>query len=296
MYSLLKERVYSLVSRFIKKAYAVGWRFNYDNSEFKYHEDIPFSIIMPTKTEWYADPFPFIWGGKHYIFVEIMRDDNNKRGTIGYTCLEEGEGKFHEILLEPFHLSYPNVFEIENRIYMIPETNQANQLRLYEAVSFPNNWKLKKILLEDICCVDTSIYFDVGDIYLESYDQIHEKPRLFRLNKDLSLYEIETGNSIFVEKRPGGNFIQYDKGVYHALQNCDGSYGKWLHIAKVDSFTEDGLYEKEIGVFKLQNINHNARGMFNRIHTFNRLEDFEVIDLHLYQTTGNVFLQKRTKK
>ncbi|MEI3219547.1 MAG: hypothetical protein V8S08_08015 [Lachnoclostridium sp.] len=283
MYSLFKERVYNLISHFVKKAYAVGYRFNDDNSEFKYCEEIPFSILMPIKKEWYADPFPFIWRGEHYIFVEIMKEENNKRGTLGYTCLERDNGEFHEILSEPFHLSYPNVFEFKEKIYMIPETNQANQLRIYEAVSFPNKWELKKVLLEEICCVDTSIYFDTQDVFLETYDQIREKNRLFRLNEKFNLYEIETENSVFVDRRPGGNFIQYDTGLYHALQNCDGSYGKWLHIAKVDSFSLDGLYEREIGTYKLKNVKHDAKGVFNRIHTFNRTENFEVIDLHLYQ-------------
>lgn len=294
MYSVVKEKVYNFLSKKIKKAYAVGYRFNDDNREFQFHENNPFSVIMPTETEWYADPFPFIFEGKHYIFVEIMKDANNGRGTLGYTCLEEDNGRFHEILSESFHLSYPNVFELNGKIYMLPETNQANQLRLYEAVSFPNKWRFKKALLDDICCADTSIYFDNQDMYLETYDQLIEKNRLFHMNKEFSLCEIETAKSKFVDRRPGGNFIKYESGIYHALQNCDGNYGKWLHITKVDSFTTDGLYEQEIGTFKLENISHNAKGLFNRIHTFNRTDNFEVIDLHLYQL--NLGLLGKNKK
>lgn len=159
------------------------------------------------------------------------------------------------------------MFEFDEKIYMIPETNQANQLRLYEAVSFPDNWKLKKVLL-DICCVDTSIYCDTLNIYLETRDQILGKKRLFKFNKDLVLYEIETENNVFVDRRPGGSSIIYDTGIYHALQNCDGSYGKWLHIAK---------------------------GLFDCIHTFNRLKNFEVIDLHLYQFQFGIRCRNKSK-
>ena len=35
----------------------------------------------------------------------------------------EESGGFREVLREPFHLSYPNLFFFEDEIYMIPESN-----------------------------------------------------------------------------------------------------------------------------------------------------------------------------
>lgn len=37
------------------------------------------------------------------------------------------------VLKEPFHLSYPWVFEEAGKVYMIPETGQDGSVRLYEA-------------------------------------------------------------------------------------------------------------------------------------------------------------------
>ena len=42
-----------------------------------------------------------------------------------------------EIINEPFHMSFPNVFKFENEFYMMPENSESNQLRLYNAVDFP---------------------------------------------------------------------------------------------------------------------------------------------------------------
>lgn len=182
MYSVKKEKIYSVFEKHIRKAYAIGYRYNMDSDSWKKHGEIPYSVIMPTKDEWYADPFPFIFDEKHYIFVEIMK--NGRKGTIGYTCLETDGGKIHEIIREPFHMSYPNVFQYEEEIYMIPETNQANQIRLYRALAFPEKWECCSILYDDICCVDTSLYFEKNKIFAETYDQVLEKNRFFVLNMD----------------------------------------------------------------------------------------------------------------
>ena len=286
-YSIVKEKINNIISILISKDYAIGYRFNNDNNEFNIHKEIPFKVLMPGKCEWYADPFPIIHNGKHYIFVEIMKKENKRKGVLGVTCIEDGEGFFHEILSEPFHLSYPNVFKYNDKFFMIPETNQANQIRLYECVNFPNKWELKAILMEDICCADTSLYFSQEGIFCETLDQITGDNRLLFL--DMAKYqmrEIDSSQSNFVNRRPGGNFINYKNGTYHALQNCEKAYGKYLHIAKVDSFNENGLTEHEIRTLKVEDTTHNAyrkSGLIKRIHTFNRCDDFEVIDYYIYR-------------
>ena len=116
----------------------------------------PFYVLLPTSKEWYADSFVFENNGKCYLFMEIM-GRNGSKGTLGVT--EFRCGKFSEVievLREPFHLSYPNVFKYQNKIYMIPETNESNQIRLYECIDFPYKWKLNKVLYESVQLVDSS--------------------------------------------------------------------------------------------------------------------------------------------
>ena len=62
-YSYFKEFICNCISPFIEGAYAVAWRFNEDNSQFRKDNKEQFSVLMPTAEEWYADPFPFVWGG-----------------------------------------------------------------------------------------------------------------------------------------------------------------------------------------------------------------------------------------
>lgn len=46
----------------------------------------------------------------------------------------------------------------------------------------------------------------------------------------------------YVDKRPAGNFIQYDNGIYHALQECGRVYGEYLHLCKLGfCYFADGM-------------------------------------------------------
>lgn len=47
---------------------------------------------------------------------------------------------------------------------MLPESNESNELRLYECVDFPYKWKLNKIIFDNGKYVDSSIICK-GDIY-----------------------------------------------------------------------------------------------------------------------------------
>ena len=45
------------------------------------------------------------------------------------------------MLQEPWHLSYPFVFEADNEIWMLPEGYKSGTLTLYRAIEFPWRWE-----------------------------------------------------------------------------------------------------------------------------------------------------------
>ena len=68
-----------------------------------------------------ADPFLFRWQDENYVFFETMTPAG--KGIIG--CSQEIRGKWiwqGVALEEPWHLSYPQVFEDGGKVYMIPES------------------------------------------------------------------------------------------------------------------------------------------------------------------------------
>jgi hypothetical protein len=96
-----------------------------------------------------ADPFLWPVGGRWYLFFEAFDWAANK-GVIA--CASAGadlaDWTDHGVVLEePFHLSYPHVFAWEGRLLLVPESHQAREVRLYEAVEFPTRWRLASVLL-----------------------------------------------------------------------------------------------------------------------------------------------------
>lgn len=89
-----------------------------------------------------ADPFGLWRNGHLHIFVEGF-DYRHRRGFI--ECLTVDDGFAHlrteTVLSEPWHLSYPYVFEAEGDTWMLPEARRSGMLRLYRARRFPDQWE-----------------------------------------------------------------------------------------------------------------------------------------------------------
>jgi hypothetical protein len=106
-----------------------------------------------------ADPFMTEVGGCWYMFFEVMHWLENK-GVIGLALSVDGAKTWEYqgiVLSEPFHLSYPYVFEWRDDYYLIPESHQAGSVSLYRATAFPHEWSLVGTLLEGLPFVDASI-------------------------------------------------------------------------------------------------------------------------------------------
>jgi len=96
-----------------------------------------------------ADPFVVARDGRTVVFVEQLVHAR-KRGHIAAVELL-GASKYRmlgPVIAEPFHMSFPYVFEHKGRLYMTPETTEANACRLYECTRFPLEWTYRGILCE----------------------------------------------------------------------------------------------------------------------------------------------------
>lgn len=105
----------------------------------------PFKPIPYSKEYWYADPILVSDKSGTYLFAEAF--DRKKRiGHISVSAVShDGEiGKPQLIISEPYHMSFPFVFEWNENYYMIPETSENSSINLYMAKSFPYDWQLVK--------------------------------------------------------------------------------------------------------------------------------------------------------
>jgi hypothetical protein len=211
--------------------------------------------IAPSSDRMWADPFPVQHDGRYYIFVE--QQFNGKNGTLGYIELfaDLSHSDFVPILDAPYHLSYPNIFNVGGQWYMIPESNEHNAIELYRATEFPAKWVHDRTLLDDVRAVDTSIFFYRDRWYLFTSiatdstslnDSLfifsaHEFPSSeWTSHQDNPVKKTRKGS------RMGGRpFIDAQGRIVRPSQSCVREYGEALILQRVTELSETKFREEE---------------------------------------------------
>jgi hypothetical protein len=225
--------------------------------------------VTDVPADFVADPFMVHENGTWYMFFEVLNSSNNK-GEIGLATSEDGyKWNYQQIVIrEDFHLSYPYVFKFKNEYYMIPESYQANSIRLYKAVNFPTQWKLVKTLLDGSDYVDASIF------------NFHDKWWIFTTSPKgniLHLYYaddvmgdwIKHPQSPLLEEnlnisRPGGRVVVCDGKIVRYTQDVEGFYGNQVRAYEITNLTTTNYEEKAIGdnpIIKASGYGWNKIGM-----------------------------------
>ncbi len=192
-----------------------------------------------------ADPFLVRTRDGWHMFFEVMNWRGNK-GEIGWATSVDGRAwKYGQIVLaEPFHLSYPYVFEWGGVHYLIPESYQANAIRLYKARKFPTDWVLVKPLIEAPYLVDASLFRhqDMWWILTDASEEMgNDTLRLFGADDLLGPWR-EHPRSPLLERdprnaRPGGRVTPIDGRLFRFAQSCEPFYGTDLRAFEITELT-----------------------------------------------------------
>ena len=207
-----------------------------------------------------------------YMFFEVMNCQNG-RGEIGLATSQDGvKWTYQQIVLrEPFHLSYPYVFEWMNNYYMIPESNEAGAIRLYKAGKFPVEWSLAKTLIRGPRFSDSSIVRCAGKWWLFTETDLEIKFATLRLYyaDDLIGPWDEHPKSPIVEgnpriARPAGRVLVLDDRVVRYAQDCYPRYGMQVRAFEITAFTTTKYCEQEVNrgsIITGSGIGWNRNGM-----------------------------------
>jgi hypothetical protein len=217
-----------------------------------------FKKIVPPKDRIWADPFAIYKDRLYHIFIEEMPLRSNK-GHIAHMTID-GDGHWTapvKIIEEPYHLSYPFVFEHEGAYYLVPETAENRTIDLYECVDFPNKWQRVKTLIGDISAVDATLHQQDGKWWL--FANIRENKGASTLD-ELFLFHAEDllddtwhphpQNPIVSDvrsARPAGRLFTYNGNLYRPSQDNSGIYGSGMCINHVTALTETRYSESCVG-------------------------------------------------
>ena len=221
--------------------------------------DIPAAFV--------ADPFLIHENGTYYMFFEVMNNNTNQ-GDIGLAISNDGfNWTYKQIILdEEFHLSYPCVFKWDNEYYMVPETHQAESIRLYKSDNFPYNWTFVKTLLEGQF-VDNTIFRYNNTWWLFTGSCNNTVLRLYYSDK-LTGPWIEHPKSPIIKgdaniSRPGGRVIIFDDNrIIRYAQDDYPYYGNQVWAFEITTLTKTSYEEHSVSRIPiLSGSNWNARGM-----------------------------------
>ena len=232
-----------------------------------------------------ADPFLFRHGGCNWLFYETVLKMSRK-GVLG--CLKEVDGKWVQkgkVLEQPWHLSYPQVFEEDGHIYMIPEESNLGNgtVNLYEATDFPRGW-VKRATLIDQPFADATILKHNEHWYMACYTiPPNESAELWHSSSLLGPWERHPmWNAINQSKRLrrcGGRFITRDGKLYRVAQDCNGFYGKRLFMVTVLEISPTAYREGEAHMLW-----DKSMPPYSHCHTYNEIDvegnRLSVIDVH----------------
>ena len=196
-----------------------------------------------------ADPFLLRRDGQLYLFFEVMNGDSD-RGEIAYATSADGlTWQYGAVVLrEPFHLSYPQVFEWQGSVYMIPETRQANSIRLYRADNFPAGWQFVATLQQGPFA-DSTLHFD-GQLWWLFAQRGLDELCLLVSDSPLGPWRKHPSSPLWPgnrsRTRPGGRILCHDGQWIRFAQDGWPSYGSFLRAFAIDRLDEQGYEEHEL--------------------------------------------------
>lgn len=219
---------------------------NLAHFKHKYSSNLPSLSgrnIIDVRGEYVADPFVIERDGTYFMYFEVWNIDK-KLGNIGLATSVDGVAWKYErvVLSEPFHMSYPYVFEEAGVYYMIPETHAVAQVRLYRSEVFPLVWKPQQVLLDEDLCDASVVQYD-GKWFMFASPPTNDRVVLYVATNLLDSWQLHPSSPVLEGKaqgRPAGRIIRQgdlrlaqSTGLVIYIQDCSGAYGRGVNAFNI---------------------------------------------------------------
>jgi hypothetical protein len=231
-----------------------GWSVGYSSSkDFNFSIPIDRNKIIHNSdvtgedydSRFIADPFFIDKNDTTYVFVENQVKESN--ANISLFTLFESEIEYRGTIIdEDFHMSYPQVFQHEDEYYMLPETKLSDNVILYKAKNFPNEWVQYDTLISNVRYKDPTLLISDKGNYIFTCDDdmnliIYEADSLFGDWSKKENIPILQGNKV----RGGGRIFEYNNDYYYPVQNSQYGYGSGISLLKVTFDENNAIHLSE---------------------------------------------------
>ncbi len=215
-------------------------------------------LWKPKPVLYQADSFLFVKGDTLYLFYELQHWDDP--GVIAMVKTRDLQSWTEPVVVlrQPFHLSFPYVFEDNGVVYMVPESQESDAIHLFRAdndalTSFS---KVRTLLRQERT---EGIHYNLNDSH------IYKKGKTYYLftsyQKDWMYYQElymtdDLLNGEFVRHpcspicqsnefgRNGGSLINYDGRLLRVTQDCHQDYGDNVSLMEITTMDETHYAER----------------------------------------------------
>lgn len=280
-----------LLARGVEKALSIdqwflAYRFNerFSESPADISGDLAgFTRLVPPKDRDWADPFVLEKSGRYFVFFEELP---YAAGKAHISMLElKPDGSRSEpvkVLERDYHLSYPFLLQHDGELYMVPESARNNTVELWRCVDFPTGWRLEKVLLDGVRCVDATLHQSSGRWWMFCNaapggsrafdDELH----LYYADRLLGEWKPHPRNPVKSDvrsARPAGQVYWRNGALYRPAQICVPRYGAGLSINRILRLTPRDYAERQVQRI----LPAESRGVLG-LHTVNRAGYLTVVD------------------
>jgi hypothetical protein len=237
------------------RTWSVGWRTAPYRALLR-ERTAAFTPLRDDGRRYYADPFAFQWQDRTFLFVEEYVYAT-RRGRLSVSEIgKDGTASTpRPILEEPYHLSYPFVFEKDGQIWMIPESGAARGVYLYRAEAFPFRWKREARLIGDSEAYDATLLSHDGLLWIfacerswnsSSWDALS----LFRSDRLEGEWHPHHHNPVLIDastSRPAGAVFRWGEDLVRPVQDGSRGYGGGVVLCRIDTLNAEAFAQTPLG-------------------------------------------------
>jgi beta-xylosidase len=202
-----------------------------------------------------ADPFWIRHEDVWWMFFEAY-NNHARKGEIA--CARSADGMrwtyVGRVLRERFHLSYPQLFRHGGEMYLIPESAEAESVRLYRALEFPRRWRAERTLLRGKY-VDPSVFEADGRwwmLAMRNEGEVAEYDlHLFWAEAITGPWHAHRQNPIVrgddSRARPAGRVVVQGDRIIRFSQVCRPQYGTAVRAWRITELSPERYEEELVG-------------------------------------------------
>jgi hypothetical protein len=201
------------------------------------------SSLTGDDTSFVADPFRMVTAQGEFVFAEAW-SQSLQRGQIAAFLLgaDGAVVRSRIVLAEPFHLSYPCVFEYEGECFMIPEAWESGYVSLYRAVEFPWRWKKwREILRLDYGDPQIVRHDGYWYIFLNTDPLANRIANIFWSKALEGPWHSHPMNPVLTDEpsyaRSAGSIVKISGRLIRFTQECRARYGAQVCASFIDELS-----------------------------------------------------------